>query len=46
MLHLVCSGYLAGTQAAGASIYTLGRSVNDSLDTLYVGLPGSVGTSV
>ena len=40
------TGDLAGAQATGASVHTLGGSVDDSLDALHVGFPGSVGTSV
>ena len=37
---------LTGTQAAGAGVNTLGGSVDNRLDSLYVGLPHPVGTSV
>ncbi len=40
------TGHLTGTQAASASMYSFRRTGYDSLNTLYVGLPGSVGTSV
>ena len=37
---------LAGTQAPGAGVDVAGGSINDGLDTPYIGLPGSVGSSV
>lgn len=37
---------LAGTQAPGAGVNVAGGSINDGLDTPYIGLPGSVGSSV
>ena len=37
---------LSGTQAAGAGVHTLGRTVNDRLHAADVGLPAAVGTSV
>ena len=40
------TGDLAGAQATGASVHTLGGSVYDSLNALHVGFPSSVGTSV
>ena len=40
------TGNLAGTQATGAGVNTLRCTVYDSLNTLYVWLPSSVGTSV
>ena len=40
------AGDLSGTQAAGAGVHTLGRTVNDRLDTADVGLPATVGPSV
>ena len=36
------AGNLTGAQAACASINSLGRAVNDSLNSLYIGLPSSV----
>ena len=43
-LHSACN--LAAAQAAGAHVDVLGRAVDDGLDALHVGLPGTVGTSV
>ena len=40
------SGDLTGTQAACAGVNSAGGAVDDRLDSLYVGLPGSVGSSV
>ena len=40
------SGDLTGTQAAGAGVNSAGGAVDKRLDSLYVGLPGSVGSSV
>ncbi len=37
---------LAGTQASGAYVNIAGRTVHNSLNSLYVGFPSSVGTSV
>ena len=37
---------LVRTEASGTSIHMAGSTVNDGLDPLYIGLPGSVGTSV
>ena len=37
---------LTGAKAASASVNSLGSSVDNCLNSLYVGLPGSVGTSV
>ena len=38
--------YLTGTQASGAYVDVTGRTLHDSLYTLYVGLPCSVGQSM
>jgi hypothetical protein len=35
-----------GTEASGADIHMSGSAIHDSLDTLHVGLPGTVGTTV
>ena len=40
------SGDLTGTQAACAGVNSAGGAVDDRLDSLHVGLPGSVGPSV
>ena len=37
---------LIGAEASGTSVHMAGSSVNDSLDPLHIGLPGTVGTSV
>ena len=37
---------LIGTEASGTSVHMARSSVNDSLDTLHIGLPSTVGTSV
>ena len=37
---------LVRTEASGTSIHMAGSTVNDGLDPLHIGLPGSVGTSV
>ena len=37
---------LVGAEASGTCVNMAGSSVNHSLDTLDVGLPGTVGTSV
>ena len=37
---------LVGAEASGTSVHMAGSSVNDSLDPLHIGLPGTVGTSV
>ena len=43
---LYCAGNLTRTQATGAGVNTLRRSVHNCLDTLNVGFPSPVGTSV
>ena len=37
---------LIGAEASGTSVHMAGSSVNDSLEQLHIGLPGTVGTSV
>ena len=37
---------LVGTEASGTSVHMAGGTVNNRLDTLHIGLPGTVGTSV
>ena len=44
--ELVCAGYLARTKTAAANVNVAGLSVNDSLYSHYIGLPGSVRASV
>ena len=41
-----CAGNLAGTQTPGTNIYMARRTVDNSLDTFHIGLPGTIGTSV
>jgi hypothetical protein len=41
-----CTLNLIGTEASGTSVHMARSSVNDSLNTLNVGLPSTVGTSV
>ena len=38
--------HLVGTEASGTSVHMAGSTINDCLDALDVGLPGTVGTSV
>ena len=42
----LCALNLAAAEAPGAHIDVLGSTVDDSLNALYVGLPGTVGSSV
>ena len=42
----VCTLNLAGAQASGANINVAGRTLHNCLDTLDIGLPGTVGTTV
>ena len=37
---------LVGTEASGTSVHMARSTVDNSLDPLHIGLPGSVGTSV
>ena len=37
---------LVGTEASGTSVHMAGSTVDNRLDTLHIGLPGTVGTSV
>ena len=37
---------LVGTQTSGTSVHMAGGAVDNRLDTLYIGLPCTVGTSV
>ena len=41
-----CPGNLTGTQAPGTNIHMARRTVDNSLDTFHIGLPGTIGTSV
>ena len=40
------AGDFAGAQAASASVNVLGRTVDDGLDALHIGLPCTIGASV
>ena len=40
------SGYFTGTQAPGTNIYMAGRAIDDRLNTLDIGLPGTIGTTM
>ena len=40
------AGNLTGTQTAGTNIDMAGRTIDDSLHALDVGLPGTIGTTV
>jgi len=40
------AGDLTRTEASGAHINVLGRTIHDRLDPLHVGLPGPVGAAV
>ena len=40
------SGDLTGTHAPGTNIHMAGRTVDDGLHTLHIGLPGTIGTPV
>ena len=42
----LCSFNLARAQTSGANVNVCGSAVNNSLNSLYIGLPGSVGSSV
>ena len=46
VLKLDRSGYFTGTQAPGTNIYMARRAVDDCLNTLNIGLPGTIGTPV
>ena len=37
---------LIGTEASGTSVHMAGSSIDNGLDPLHIGLPGTVGTSV
>jgi len=39
-------GHFAGTEATGAYVDVLGGTVDDRLDALHIGLPGTVGAAV
>ena len=44
--HLDSAGNFTGTQAPGTNIHMARRTVDNSLDTFHIGLPGTIGTSV
>ena len=41
-----CAGNLTGAQTPGTNIHMARRTVDNSLDTFHIGLPGTIGTSV
>ena len=41
-----CPLDLVGTEASGTSVHMARSTVNDGLNTLHIGLPGTIGTSV
>ena len=41
-----CTLNLVRTEASGTSVHMAGSTVDNRLDTLHIGLPGTVGTSV
>ena len=46
---MLCSdraGNFTGTQTPGTNIYMAGRTIDDRLHTLDIGLPGTIGTPV
>ena len=45
-LNSDCASNLTGTQAASTNIHMARRTVDDCLNTLHIGLPGTIGTSV
>ena len=44
--QLDSAGNFTGTQAPGTNIHMARRTIDESLDTLDIGLPGTIGTSV
>ena len=38
--------HLVGTEASGTGVHMARSTVDDGLDTLYIGLPSTIGTSV
>jgi len=44
--ELHAAGNLTAAEASGACVHVTGGSVNERLNTLYIGLPGTVGTPV
>ena len=40
------AGNFTGTQAPGTNIYMARRAVDDRLNTLNIGLPGTIGTTM
>ena len=41
-----CTSDLTAAEASSTGVYVTGRTVNNSLNSLYIGLPSSVGASV
>ena len=41
-----CAGNLTGTQTPGTNIYMARRTVDNSLDTFHIGLPGTIGAAM
>ena len=41
-----CASDLTGTQAPGTNIYMARRTVDNSLDTFHIGLPGTIGAAM
>ena len=46
MLDSDRAGNLTGAQTPGTNIYMARRTVDNSLDTFHIGLPGTIGASV
>ena len=44
--QLDSAGNFTGTQAPGTNVHMARRTIDESLDTLDIGLPGTIGTSV
>ena len=45
-IPLHSAGDLTGTEASGADVHVLGRTIHDRLHALHVRLPGAVGTAM
>ena len=46
VVNLDCPFNLVGTEASGTSVHMARSPVDNGLDALHIGLPGTVGTSV
>ena len=46
MLCSDCAGNFTGTQAPGTNIHMARRTIDQSLNALYIGLPGTIGTTM